>query len=209
MPDAEGMALHRAGVVAGRSGLGPLMEIGTYCGKSATYLGAAACRAGALLFSVDHHRGSEELQPGWPHHDPEVVDPATGTIDTLPWARRTITAAGLEGSVVLVVGESVHVAGAWAAPLSLLFIDGGHGAGAAWADYTSWAPKVAVGGTLAIHDVFESPAEGGQVPYEIICQARASGEWEELGAVGSLRLLRRARAPRFLGQVPGADRGPA
>jgi hypothetical protein len=196
MPEAEGMALYEAGLVAGPGGLGPFLEVGTYCGKSATYLGAAARQTGTLLFSVDHHRGSEELQPGWPHHDPDVVDPATGMIDTLPYARRTIRQAGLEGSVVLVVGESVPVASAWAAPLSLLFIDGGHGASVAWADYTSWAPKVAVGGTLALHDVFADPAEGGQVPYEIFCQARASGEWDEAGAVGSLRLLRRAQVPR-------------
>jgi hypothetical protein len=196
MPEAEGMALYEAGLVAGPRGLGPFLEIGTYCGKSASYLGAAARQTGTLLFSVDHHRGSEELQPGWAHHDPDVVDPATGMIDTLPYARRTIQQAGLEGSVVLVVGESVPVARAWAAPLSLLFIDGGHGAAVAAADYTSWAPKVAVGGTLALHDVFADPAEGGQVPYEIFCQARASGGWEEVGAVGSLRLLCRAQVPR-------------
>jgi predicted O-methyltransferase YrrM len=195
MPEAEGMALHDAGLAAGPSGLGPFLEVGTYCGKSATYLGAAARQTGTLLFSVDHHRGSEELQPGWPHHDPQVVDPATGTIDTLPFARRTIQEAGLEGSVVLVVGESVQVASVWRAPLSLLFIDGGHGEDVAWADYKSWAPRVAVGGALALHDVFADPADGGQVPYEIFSQAQASGEWEELAAVGSLRLLRRARAP--------------
>ena len=129
MPDEEGMALHRAGLVAGRSGLGPLLEIGTYCGKSAVYLGAAARATGCVLFSVDHHHGSEELQAGWPDHDPEVVDPATGTMDTLPWARRTLRDAGLEDDVVLVVGESVAAARGWPGPLSLLFIDGGHGRG--------------------------------------------------------------------------------
>ena len=94
------------------------------------------------------------------------------------------------------------VARAWAAPLSLLFIDGGHGAAVAWADFTSWAPKVAVGGTLAVHDVFADPGEGGQVPYEIFCQARASGEWEETAAVGSLRLLQRTQV-----RPPSRDRG--
>ena len=110
MPDAEGLALYDAGLAAGSSDLGPLVEVGTYCGKSAVYLGAAACRTGTLLFSIDHHRGSEELQPGWPHHDPDIVDPLTGVIDTLPFARRTIREAGLEASVVLVVGEWVRVA---------------------------------------------------------------------------------------------------
>ncbi len=196
MPDAEGLALYDAGLAAGSSDLGPLVEVGTYCGKSAVYLGAAACRTGTLLFSIDHHRGSEELQPGWPHHDPDIVDPLTGVIDTLPFARRTIREAGLEASVVLVVGESVRVAGAWTAQLALLFIDGGHGAEVAWADYRCWGAKVAVGGTLALHDVFADPTEGGQAPYDIFCQARTSGEWQEEGAVGSLRLLRRTQVAR-------------
>ncbi len=115
-------------LVAGRSGLGPLLEIGTYCGKSAVYLGAAAKASGSVLFTLDHHRGSEEMQAGWPDHDPEVVDPATGTMDTLPWARRTLRDAGLEEGVVLLVGDSATAARGWSGPLSLLFIDGGHGA---------------------------------------------------------------------------------
>ena len=199
MPDDEGMALHRAGMVAGGSGDGHFLEVGTYCGKSAVYLGAAARHTGRVLFSVDHHHGSEEMQAGWPHHDPGVVDRRTGQMDTLPWARRTINDAGLECDVVLVVGESVTVARAWGEPLSLLFIDGGHGEDVAWADYRAWAPKVAVGGTLAIHDVFSDPNDGGQVPYDIFCAALASGEFTEAGATGSLRLLAR------VGNGPGAN----
>jgi MMP 1-O-methyltransferase len=191
MPDDEGMDLHRAGLSAGRSSLGPLLEIGTYCGKSAVYLGAAARETGSVLFTVDHHHGSEELQAGWPHHDPEVVDQATGAIDTLPWARRTVRDAGLEDQVVLLVGDSVVAARGWPGALALLFIDGGHGEDVAWADYRSWVPKVAVGGTLAIHDVFANPEGGGQVPYDLYCAALRSGEFEELRATGSLRLLRR------------------
>jgi MMP 1-O-methyltransferase len=189
MPDEEGMALYRAALGAGRGGLGPLLEIGTYCGKSAVYLGAAARETGCVLFSVDHHHGSEELQAGWPHHDAEVVDPATGAMDTLPWARRTIREAGLEADVVLVVGVSVAVARGWSGPLSLVFIDGGHGEQVAWADFRSWAPKVAMGGLLAIHDVFANPRDGGQVPYDVYRAALRSGEFEACGTTGSLRLL--------------------
>jgi predicted O-methyltransferase YrrM len=195
MPPDEGLALHRAAsVAAGGSGPGgPLLEIGTYCGQSAVYLGAAAEAAGNVLFSVDHHHGSEEIQRGWEHHDPEVVDPATGRMDTLPWARRTVEEAGLEASVVLLVGPSTVAAARWATPLSLLFIDGGHGHAMAWADYRAWAPKVAAGGLLAIHDVFPDPADGGRPPYELFCEAVASGEFDECPdlACGSLRVLRR------------------
>jgi predicted O-methyltransferase YrrM len=191
MPPEEGMALYHAGLEAGRSGLGALLEIGTYCGKSAVYLGAAARDSGTVLFSVDHHRGSEELQPGWPHHDPEVVDPASGLMDTLPFARRTLLEAGLEGHVVLVVGESSALARYWKGLLAFVFIDGGHSRQAVQADFALWPPKVAHGGMLAVHDVFPNPADGGQAPYEAYLALLAGGGWDELSATGSLRVLRR------------------
>jgi predicted O-methyltransferase YrrM len=194
MPDDEGLALYGAAVTAARSSPGPLLEIGTYCGKSALYLGAAARDCGTTLVTVDHHRGSEENQAGWEHHDPAVVDPRTGRMDTLPWARRTVEDAGLEDSVVLVVGTSATVAAWWTAPLALLFIDGGHGDEVAWADYRAWTPKVAPGGYLAIHDVFPDPAQGGRPPYELYCAARRSG-WEDQESLGcgSLRVLRQSQ----------------
>lgn len=194
MPPHEGDALYAAGLSAAAAGLGPLLEVGTYCGKSAVYLGAAARSGRTLLFTVDHHRGSEENQPGWEHHDPAVVDPRTGRMDTLPFFRRTIEDAGLEDTVVAVVGHSTAVAGAWRTPLALLFLDGAHGPAPARADYEAWAPHVAAGGMLAIHDVFPDPADGGRPPYELWCRALASGAFTEVSACGSLRVLRRQGA---------------
>lgn len=188
MPEAEGCALHDAGLAGGA--VGPLLEVGTYCGKSAVYLGAAARAAGTIVFTVDHHRGSEENQQGWEHHDREVVDPATGRMDTLPFFRRTIEAAGLEDVVVGVVGESTTVARYWATPLGLLFIDGGHAQDVAMADYDTWASHVGRGGLLAIHDVFEDPADGGQAPFQVWQRAVREG-FEPLSTTGSLRVLRR------------------
>jgi predicted O-methyltransferase YrrM len=190
MPADEGLALHDA--AASVAVPGPFLEVGSYCGKSAVYLGAAARAAGRVLFSVDHHRGSEENQPGWEWHEPDLVDPAVGKMDTLPFFRRTIHDAGLEDVVVAVVGHSPAVAAAWATPLALLFIDGGHGVEPARADYAGWTPHVAPGGLLAIHDVFPDPAGGGRPPYEeIYLPALASGAFDEVTAVGSLRVLRR------------------
>jgi MMP 1-O-methyltransferase len=190
MPPDEGLALHDA--AAGVVVAGPLLEVGSYCGKSSIYLGAAARGLGRLLFALDHHRGSEENQPGWEWHEPDLVDPAVGKMDTLPWFRRTIHDAGLESTVVAVVGESPAVARAWATPLALLFIDGGHGVEPARLDYELWTPHVAPGGLLAIHDVFPDPAAGGRPPYEqIYLPALASGRFTEVAAVGSLRVLRR------------------
>jgi len=189
MPDDEGMALHEAAVVAGR--IGPLLEVGTYCGKSAVYLGAAARSSGTLLFTVDHHRGSEENQAGWDHHDAELVDPRTGRMDTLPFFRRTMEEAGLEDVVVAVIGHSVPVARVWRTPLGFLFIDGGHAEDVAMADYAEWSAHVMPGGTLAIHDVFEDPADGGQAPFHVWQRAVTDG-FEPRSSTGSLRVLVRS-----------------
>ena len=191
MPEAEGMALYRAGLSGAR--VGPLVEIGSYCGKSAVYLGAAAAEAGTVLFTIDHHRGSEENQAGWEHHDARLVDARTGRMDTLPFFRRTVEDAGLEGSVVAVVGPSAVVGSHWGTASGLVFIDGGHGSEPAHRDYETWAPKVAAGGLLAIHDVFSDPAEGGRPPFEIYTRALESGLFDEVASArcGSLRVLRR------------------
>jgi predicted O-methyltransferase YrrM len=188
MPDDEGLALHDAGLAG--AAVGPLLEVGSYCGKSAVYLGAAARATGTVLVTVDHHRGSEENQAGWEHHDATVVDPRTGRMDTLPFLRRTIEDAGLEDVVVAVVGQSTTVAAVWGSPLGLLFVDGGHAYDVAMADYEAWAPHVAPGGLLAIHDVFPDPADGGQAPFEVWQRAVDEG-FDPLWTQGSLRVLRR------------------
>ena len=186
---AEGRALYDAALA--RAPHGPCLEIGAYCGKSAVYMGADCQAAGGVMFSVDHHRGSEENQPGWEWHDPETWDTAAGAMDTLPFLRATLRRAGLEETVVPVVGRSAVVARVWATPLSLVFIDGGHTMEAALGDYRGWTPHLMAGGVLAIHDVFPDPADGGRPPFEIHQRALASDLFEEIGAVTSLRLLRR------------------
>jgi MMP 1-O-methyltransferase len=188
MPDDEGLALHDAGLAGGA--VGPLLEIGSYCGKSGVYLGAAARATGTVLFTIDHHHGSEENQAGWEHHDTDVVDPRTGRMDTLPFFRRTIEDAGLEAVVVGVLGDSPTVGRYWTTPLGFLFIDGGHAEDVATADYATWARHVLPGGVLAIHDVFEDPAAGGQAPFHVWQRAVADG-FTPLGTTGSLRTLRR------------------
>jgi predicted O-methyltransferase YrrM len=123
------------------------------------------------------------------------MDPRTGLVDTLPTFRRVLHAAGLENTVIAIVGRSSTVASVWSTPLGMLFIDGGHTVSAAWEDYGGWARHVVVGGLLAIHDVFPDPADGGQAPHGIYRAALATEEFMEEAAVGSLRLLRRKGAP--------------
>ena len=191
MPDDEGLLLHRW--ARDRLPFGPALEVGTYCGKSAIYLGAAAREVGGTVLTVDHHHGSEENQAGWEHHDPTLVDPATGRMDTLPVFRRTLADAGLEDVVVAVVGQSATVSALWRTPLSMLFVDGGHAEVHAQADYSGWAQWVMAGGVLAIHDVFPDPADGGRPPYDVYRRALDGGCFEEVEAMGSMRVLRRTR----------------
>jgi MMP 1-O-methyltransferase len=196
MPDDEARALYAAALDGAE--VGPLVEIGTYLGKSAILLAAAARARGRKLVTVDHHRGSEEHQAGWEYHDPGLVDPESGLIDTLPGARRTLAAAEVERDVILIVGRSSEVAELWSAPLGFVFVDGGHTDAAAQADYEGWSRLVAPGGLLAIHDVFPDPADGGQAPYRIYLRALESGHFAEdpaLSGVGSLRVLRRIADP--------------
>ncbi len=187
MPEAEAEALHDAALSCAA---GPFLEVGTYCGKSSIWLGAAAQQRSTVLFTVDHHHGSEENQFGWQHHDPDVVD-ASGRMETLPFFRRAMSEAGLEDVVVAVVGRSAVVGAWWSTPVGFLFIDGGHGDEMVKADEAAWLHHVRPGGTLAIHDVFADPSAGGQAPYGLFVRALESGRWAEHTAVGSLRVLRR------------------
>jgi predicted O-methyltransferase YrrM len=191
MPEDEGLLLFRRALE--QLPTGPALEVGTYCGKSAIYLGAAAREVDGTVFTVDHHRGSEENQAGWEHHDTSVVDAEFGLMDTLPTFRKNIARAGLEDQVVAVIGKSLPVARHWQTPLSLLFIDGGHGEEPARNDYEAWVPKIQSGGLLVIHDVFPDPADGGRPPYEqIYLPALSSGDFTEVEALGSMRVLQKS-----------------
>lgn len=170
---------------------GPLVEIGSWCGRSSVYIGRAAKAIGRVLYAVDHHRGSEEHQPGEGYHDPDLFDAELGRVDTLPEFRRTIARAGLEDTVMALVGPSATLGRWWRGPISFLFIDGGHAMETALGDYRAWVPHIAPGGTLAIHDVFPNPEDGGRPPYEIWKLAVASGLFEPVERVNSLEVLRR------------------
>ncbi len=189
MPSDEGRALYDAALRYLDGGVG--VEIGTYCGKSTLLVGAAAQQTASVLFTIDHHHGSEEHQAGWEYHDPALVDEVTGLFDTLPTFRRALDTAQLDDHVVAVVGKSPLVARAWRSPLQFLFIDGGHSEDAANRDFDGWAKWVAPGGALVIHDVFPNPKDGGRPPYYIYCRAVDSGQFREISAIGSLRVLER------------------
>jgi len=189
LDQAEGLRLYALAAEHGK--LGAIVEIGSYCGKSSVYLGAGAQLAGSRVLCVDHHRGSEEHQPGEEYHDPELFDAEAGQMDTLRALRRTLRLAGLEDVCIPFVTRSATAAQLWAAPLGMVFIDGGHSFEAAEADYAGWHDKLAPGGVLAIHDLFPNPAEGGQAPITIYRKGLASGLFDALETTKTLGVLRR------------------
>ena len=191
LDEEEGRCLYETALEAGARG--PCLEIGSYCGKSAVYLGTACKKNNGILFSIDHHRGSEEQQPGQAYFDPGLFDPKTGRLDTFQEFRKTIEKAGIEDTVVAMVCRSDVAARLWATPLGLVFIDGGHSAEAAKTDYACWARHILPGGYLLIHDIFEDPAEGGQAPYHIYNQALSSGHFDRLPMIKTLGVLQRKK----------------
>lgn len=185
----EGVRLYEIARQAAQ--LGPCLEIGGYCGRSTCYLGQA-CRDGAtVLFSVDHHRGSEEQQPGEAYFDAGLFDPKSYAIDTFGHFRRTLQLSDLQETVVPLVCTSTLAARAWTTPLGLVFIDGGHALETVTADYRCWAGHIVPGGFLLIHDIFKNPADGGQAPYQVYQEALASGRFVEQRMTQSLGVLQR------------------
>ncbi len=185
----EGVRLYE--IAREASQLGPCLEVGSYCGKSAVYLGAGCKQNNQILYSIDHHRGSEEQQPGEAYFDPETYNPKINAVDTLPFFRLTIQTANLEDTVVPIIATSSVAARAWRTPLSVVFIDGGHSYEAAYTDYVSWAGHIVSGGYLLIHDLFENPQEGGQAPFQVYHLALSSGRFEPLPRVKTLGILKR------------------
>jgi MMP 1-O-methyltransferase len=188
---AEGMRLFDLACTAAR--LGPCVEIGSYCGKSALFLGEACRIAGqSALFSIDHHRGSEEQQPGAEYFDADLFDARRARVDSLPYFLENVSRAGLEGWIIPVIGRSSQVARNWPGTrIGLLFIDGGHSQEDVDADYHSWAPLIVSGGFLCFHDVYSNPADGGQAPYRTFLEAQGSGRWRTIGLFESLAVLQR------------------
>ncbi|MBX2857531.1 MAG: class I SAM-dependent methyltransferase [Cellvibrionaceae bacterium] len=189
LADDEGQALYDFALRA--ENLGPCLEIGSYCGKSAVYLGSACKVSGNVLFTIDHHCGSEEQQPGQAYFDKQLFDVKTQRINSFPHLQKTLQLADLSDCVIPVVAASQLVCRFWQETLGLVFVDGGHSHHEAMADCENWARRVAPGGFLAVHDIFSQPEMGGQGPYLALQQVLSSGEFTKLARVNSLEILQR------------------
>lgn len=179
----------------------PCLEIGSYCGKSTAYMGLGCKENQSILFSIDHHRGSEEQQPGEAYFDPDLLDQKTGFVDTFGLFRKVITDLSLEDTVVPIVTRSEVVARLWATPVSMVFIDGGHSFEAVFKDYNSWVSHLIPGGYLVIHDIFTNPTKGGQAPFCIYHMALSSGLFEELPMINTMGILKRTSCDQVTEQA--------
>ena len=142
-----------------------------------------------ILYSIDHHKGSEEQQPGEEFFDPDLLNETGKGINTLPFFLETLDKADLRDNVVPIVSTSVEASEVWSEPLAMVFIDGGHSDQAANDDYDVWHPHIIQGGLLAIHDVFPNPEDGGRPPFNIYTKAKESGLFKEVDMINSLALL--------------------
>ncbi len=190
MDEAEADALYRVALDASKNG--PVLEIGSYCGKSAYVIGSACKVNRSVLFSVDHHRGSEEQQPGEEYFDPQLYDEKLSRINTVPYLQETLALAGLENVVLPILGISKKVGTFWKTPLSMVFIDGGHTFEAAFTDYEIWSGHIRQGGYLVFHDIFFDPEKGGQAPRQVYETALSSGLFEQIEMVNTLGILKRS-----------------
>ena len=189
LAEDEGRALYDIALTAAK--LGPCLEIGSFCGKSAVYIGSACQERGVTLFSIDHHCGSEEQQPGQLYFDPELYDEKSGEINSLPLLRNTLRTAGLEDTVIPMVTRSSVAVRNWATPLGLVFIDGGHSYETALTDYQNWSAHLVGRGFLVFHDIYFDPAKGGQAPRQVYQKALDSGDFEELPMMNTLGILKK------------------
>ena len=168
MPNHEGMALCRWAEKFSK--LGHVLEIGTYCGKSSIYLSFGAKKNNKYIFTIDHHKGSEEHQINQEYFDDEIYDKLNERVNTFPLLIENINKLKIK-NIVPIIGSSIDVSSCWKSKISMLFIDGGHSFESANSDYDCWESKIVNGGCLVIHDIFETPDEGGQAPYEIYQKA--------------------------------------
>ncbi|HKK99066.1 MAG TPA: class I SAM-dependent methyltransferase [Desulfotignum sp.] len=192
MADAEMRRLHELALDA--AVMGPILEIGSYCGRSAVVMGRACKKKDGILFSIDHHKGSEEQQPGEAYFDPDLYDARTNRVNTLPFFRDTLEKTGVTDHVVPMVCTSAVAGKMWKTPLSMVFIDGGHSFDAAYSDFLTWSPHLMKDGLLVIHDIFFDPAQGGQAPRHVYENAMKTGNYKELPMTHTLGVLQKNRS---------------
>jgi MMP 1-O-methyltransferase len=152
LQNVEGYALME--LAATGPGVGAVVEIGSFMGRSTCWLAAGAQRSHReKVTAIDHFAGSPEHQPGQ-GCESQVIRDEGSTFRTF---KANIEQAGVADHVQPIVASSEEAAKTWNAPIRLLFIDGDHSYEAARLDFGLWSPFVVPGGVIAFHDVEEWP----------------------------------------------------
>ena len=173
MPQHEGEALSRWAEKF--SSIGPALEIGTFGGKSSLYMAAGTSKNEQVVFTIDHHSGSEEHQVGEAYFDPDIYDESLGHVNTVPLMQSNLNQFEESRYVVPMIVNANLLAPIWTMSLGLLFIDGSHTEMSAQNDSVNWNKRLLTGGALVIHDIYENPDEGGQAPFLIYQKALEEG----------------------------------
>jgi predicted O-methyltransferase YrrM len=183
LADLEGYALLQ--LAASGGGVGAVVEIGSYLGRSTCFLAAGSKAAGReKVVAVDHFRGSPEHQSGQKFASATLAREGT----TLHRFRENLGRLDLADHVTPVVSSSAEAAARWAGPVRLLFIDGDHAYESTRQDFILWSPFVVPHGLVCFHDVDSWP--GVTQFYEELMRGTAG--CREVGAVMSLRVVEKA-----------------
>ena len=171
LSDAQGRALFQA--AAASTGRGAIVEIGSWKGRSTTWLASGARLAGRRVCAIDPHSLSCE--------DPEA--------DTLDEFLANLARGGLTDVVDPLIMRSEEAAARITGPIELLFIDGDHSYEAVRRDAELWLPRVMEGGTVMFHDVATAAYTGPRrVVRQMVCR---NPHLHRIGRVGSMVVARR------------------
>lgn len=173
MPSHEGQALTKWAKKFSQHG--PALEIGTFGAKSALYIAAGISTNNQLIYTIDHHLGSEEHQLGEEYFDSDIYDNHLGRVNTVPLMQANLQQFDESKWIIPIIADANVLAPNWKQELGLLFIDGSHTETSAENDYDNWSSKIHSMGALVIHDIYEKPEEGGQAPYLIYQKALNDG----------------------------------
>ena len=171
----EGEELYRLAGLAP----GPIVEIGSLCGKSTCYLAAGSSHT---VYAIDLWETAEyQVAPRWQKLKGKT---RRHKGDIYQEYLKNIKAIGVESGIVSIKASSFDIGKTWTEPIGGLFIDGEHSYEACLNDYQNFAPYVVGGGWIAIHDYHKKHhAPIVRVVEEAL---RPSGEWENYNLVNRL-----------------------
>ena len=161
----EHEALYLSRLAAEGPGMGAIVEIGSYHGKSTVLIAHASQAAGReKVVAIDPKKG--------------------GAIDEF---HRNLARAGVTSHVTPIVATSDDAAEKWQGPIRLLWIDGAHSYEQVGRDFRNWTPFLVEDGIVAFHDTYEWEGVRRVIDEEVIPSER----FALVGLVDSITAFRK------------------